>query len=268
MKQPLLHPYLWVLLFVSITQCLPPVFSQEIRVMSYNIHHGNPPARQGVIDLEAIAQVITKEQPDLVALQEVDVRTGRSGPYHQAEVLSKKTGLYAYFAKAIDYDGGAYGLAILSRFPIQQPHTYPLPSHPGTGGEPRVLATVQVELPNGSPLLFACTHLDAQQRPESRHTQIREINRILQEAPHPVILAGDLNDTIGSETIRVLDEHFQRSCEDCAPTIPADRPVKAIDFIAFKPQDHFTVLQHQTIPEKDASDHCPVLSVFRLKQQE
>lgn len=238
----------------------------DIRVLSYNIHHANPPSKPDQIDLQAIADVIKEQQADLVALQEVDVHTGRSGPYHQAEELGKKTNMEVYFAKAIDYDGGEYGVAILSKFPMQHQQKYALPSHPETGGEPRVLATADIKLPDGQLLTFACTHMDAQKNPENRQMQIRKITEILQKSAHPVILAGDLNDTIGSETIRILDENFQRTCSDCAPTIPADHPVKAIDFIAFRPASEFEVLEHQSVDEGYASDHVPVFSIIRLKK--
>src|SRR5688572_15097627 len=74
-----------------------------LRVLSYNIHHANPPSKPGQIDLDAVARVITEHQPDLVALQEVDSFTGRSGAFNQAAELGKRTGLSAYFFKAIDF---------------------------------------------------------------------------------------------------------------------------------------------------------------------
>src|SRR5687767_3450568 len=73
-----------------------------LKILCYNIHHASPPSKPGSIDLDAIAKVIMDHQPDLVALQEVDVFTGRSGPYNQAEELGKRTGMSAYFFKAIN----------------------------------------------------------------------------------------------------------------------------------------------------------------------
>src|SRR5690349_10474736 len=93
----------------------------RIKILTYNIHHANPPSKPGMIDIAAVARVINNAKPDLVALQEIDVHTKRSGvTLHEADALAKETGLTAYFAKAIDYDGGEYGIAILSRFPIQK----------------------------------------------------------------------------------------------------------------------------------------------------
>ena len=69
-----------------------------LRVLCYNIHHANPPSQPDSIDIGAIATVIRNQQPDLVALQELDVYTTRSGKtLHQAEELGRLTGMNAFF---------------------------------------------------------------------------------------------------------------------------------------------------------------------------
>nr|WP_315823812.1 endonuclease/exonuclease/phosphatase family protein [Paraflavitalea speifideiaquila] len=113
--------------------------------MSYNIHHANPPSKAGVIDLDAIAAVINKYKPDVVALQEVDVNTKRSG-LNEAFLLAQKTKMNFYFARAIDYDGGQYGVAILSKYALSGGFTLPLPTLAGSNGEPRVLASAHIEV--------------------------------------------------------------------------------------------------------------------------
>src|SRR5688572_12972718 len=154
----------------------------DLRVLCYNIHHANPPSRPDVIDLDAIANVIKKERPHLVALQEVDVFTERSGKsIHQAEKLAEMTGMEAYFAKAIDYGGGEYGVAILSRLPMEAMQNIPLPTATGTGGEPRTLATAVITLPQGKKILFACTHLDAQRPDTNRLLQVNRIVEVLKK---------------------------------------------------------------------------------------
>jgi endonuclease/exonuclease/phosphatase family metal-dependent hydrolase len=144
-----------------------------LKVMSYNIHHANPPSKVGLIDLDAIAAVINKEKPDLVGLQEVDRFTKRSGNIDEAKILAEKTGLHYQFFKAIDYDGGDYGVAILSRFPISNPAGFALPQV--TKGEPRVLSYVDVTLPNKTILTFSNTHLDATRPDSNRVAQIKTI---------------------------------------------------------------------------------------------
>ncbi len=92
---------------------------QTIKIMTYNIRHASPPSHPDKIDVDTVAGVIKKYQPDIVALQEVDVNTGRSGKQlHEAQVIAEKTGLQASFGKAIDFSGGAYGIAILTKYPI------------------------------------------------------------------------------------------------------------------------------------------------------
>lgn len=239
----------------------------SIRVMSYNIHHANPPSRADFIDVDAIARVITNAKPDLVAIQEVDVHTRRSGSsLNEAEELGVKTGMQVYFAKAIDHDGGDYGVAVLSRFPLSAGTTYPLPVIEGTKGEPRVLATVQIQLPGDQKIIFACTHLDAQRADSNRIVQIKEVVKILRKETYPVILAGDLNAVAGGEVINTLDQYFTRTCKkNCGFTIPVDKPTKTIDFIAYSANDLFKIRSHKVIDEKYASDHLPVVAELELK---
>ncbi|UPK70713.1 endonuclease/exonuclease/phosphatase family protein [Chitinophaga filiformis] len=234
-----------------------------LKVLSYNIHHANPPSRPGLIDLDAIARVINEQQPDFVALQEVDVYTGRSGKdVHEADVLAAKTGMRAFFAKAIPYDGGEYGIAVLSRYPLKETHVYALPSVPGVEAEPRALCTVTVTLADGRQLMMASTHLDVTKSDSNRILQTREISHILGQAAMPVILAGDMNAKEESKAISILDSTFTRTCKTCPFTIPVEAPRSAIDFIMYKPASAFRVVQHKVIPERYASDHLPVLATL------
>jgi endonuclease/exonuclease/phosphatase family metal-dependent hydrolase len=236
---------------------------QELTIMSYNIHHANPPSKAGLIDVDAIAAVINKHKPDVVALQEVDVNTKRSG-LNEASLLAQKTKMNFYFAKAIDYDGGQYGVAILSKYTLSGGSTLPLPTLAGSNGEPRVLATAQIEV-NGKKLIIGCTHLDAQRSDTNRLLQIAAIADYFQHEKGAVILTGDLNATSGGAVINTLDQHFTRTCmQDCGFTIPVESPSKTIDFIAYRPTAGFTVLSHKVIDEKYASDHLPVIATLKI----
>ncbi|HTE27322.1 endonuclease/exonuclease/phosphatase family protein [Flavitalea sp.] len=236
-----------------------------LNLLSYNIHHCNPPTAGTLIDVDTIAGVIRKLNPDLVALQEVDVKTKRSGGIDQARLLGEKTGMKAYFFKAIDHDGGEYGVGILSKLPVSDFKQYKLPTVSESKGEPRILATVTITGKDGNDLIFACTHLDAQSNPQNRLLQIREINSILKDNKLPVIIAGDLNAATGSEVINIFDEMFARTCTNCAFTIPVLKPNKTIDFIGYKPTTRFEVEKHEVINETYASDHLPVSVRLKLK---
>ncbi len=240
--------------------------TSNLRVMTYNIHHANPPAGS-TIDINGIANIIKAQNPHLVAIQEVDVFTTRSGPtIHQAQAIAALTGMTAYFGKAIDYAGGEYGVAILSKFPISDTKNQQLPTEPGTGGERRTLASAVITLGNGKKLVFASTHLDALASDTNRFLQITKIKELLQAETLPVILAGDFNAVPGTRILNTLDSYFTRTCTTgCGFTIPATGANKTIDFIAYAQSDKFTVQEHRVIDEKFASDHLPVFSVVRIK---
>ena len=238
---------------------------KQVRVMTYNIHHANPPskAEAGEIDIDAIAAVIRKENPDLVALQEVDADTRRSGKGNQAELIAEKLGMEAFFGRAIDHEGGYYGVAILSRYPLAETKVTPLPEDAAPASEDRVLATAKVTLPGGVVIRFGSTHLDVVS-PENREQQVKAINGVAAEGTTPFIVAGDFNAVPGSVAILELDKAFARTCgSDCAPTIPVDKPDRTIDFIAFSKGSPFEVVSQKVIPERYASDHLPVVATLR-----
>src|SRR5699024_4851423 len=146
-----------------------------LRVVTYNIHHANPPAKPGVIDVEGIARVIKETGAELVALQEVDVNTTRSGlELNQAKKLDQLTDMHYFFSKSIDFQGGRYGNAVLSKFPIVDSLALNLPIDEQIGGEKRSVAAITVELPAGQQIIFASTHLGFKSE-TNRLIQIKEI---------------------------------------------------------------------------------------------
>jgi len=235
--------------------------------LSYNIHHANPPSKPGIIDVDAIANVINQQKVDIVALQEVDVNTSRSGvSLNEAEEIARLTGMTAFFAKAIDYAGGEYGVAILSKFPMENKKNTALPTDDATKGEHRTLATATIVLPGNKKFVFACTHLDAQHEDVNRQLQIKKILEVLKEEELPVVIAGDFNALPNSDVIKQLDSDFTRSCvSNCPFTIPETSPNRTIDYIAFAPATKFTVVSHTVVDESYASDHRPVKAQLQIQ---
>ncbi len=125
-----------------------------IRVLCYNIHHGEGTDQK--VDLPRLAQVISKLKPDLVALQEVDQGNKRTGQVDQPGELARLTGLHGIFGKQIPYQGGSYGQAILARSKPEHPKVHLLPGEPDR--EQRIAFEVTVTLA-GQPIVFASTHL-------------------------------------------------------------------------------------------------------------
>jgi len=241
-----------------------PEKGQKIKVMTYNIHHCNPPSAGDKIDLDAIAKVIRKENPDFVALQEVDVNTERSGKgMNQAKELAKRTGMNYFFSKAIDHQGGDYGVAVLSRFPILDSTRFILPVDPVIKGETRTIAAITVEISKGKKIVFASTHLDLKE--QNRLTQAELIVKHFESSQWPVIIGGDFNAVPESKVIQYLDQNYTRSCKTCAFTIPVSKPDRAIDFVFYKNDDKVQSLSTSVIDEQYASDHLPVVVELKTR---
>src|SRR5678815_3613975 len=90
---------------------------RKLRVMTYNIHVGVGMDKK--LDLQRIADVINKEKPDLVGLQEVDRGVKRTEGKDEIAELAAMTRMHFAFAPNLDYQGGKYGVAILSRMPLK-----------------------------------------------------------------------------------------------------------------------------------------------------
>ncbi len=252
----------WLLALVLIS--ISNAWSQSrLKVMTYNIHHANPPAKPDYIDIHAIAKVINDSGADAVALQELDVNNMRSGKnMNQAEELATLTGMHHFFAKGIDFQGGEYGVAILSKYPIVGARRYALPIIEGSGGEPRALAVATLLLDGGEKVTFACTHLDLVE--ENRLLQADFIIKKLgKKRKMPVIFCGDLNAEPGSAVMDRFLTHFSRSIPD-GPTYPQVNPSQRLDYILYRPKDSLTVTKPKIINETYASDHLPLYVEFEL----
>lgn len=231
-----------------------------VRVVTYNIHHGE--GTDGQFDLARLANVIRSAEPDLVALQEVDQGTARAGRVNQLTELGRLTGLHATFGKAMDFQGGGYGVGVLSRRPALSAETYPLPGP--ADREPRTALAVEVEMGERGPVLqFICTHLDSGRDVENRVVQAESLNRLIVRDERASILAGDMNSRIDTETMQVLGMHWTNtSPADLSPTDPAARPTGRVDYVLVRPAGAWRVIESKVVDAPVASDHRPVLVVL------
>jgi endonuclease/exonuclease/phosphatase family metal-dependent hydrolase len=230
----------------------------EIRVLCYNIHHGRGTDDQ--IDLNRIARVIELAKPDLVALQEVDNRTERTDRVDQTAELAGLTGYHGKFVKQIDYEGGEYGQAILSRYPISDVQSHWLPGVPDR--DRRIVGVVQLSI-GGQELSFATTHLHHINE-SFRVAQAQELNRLFSDSTRPVILAGDFNAEPASPPLVQLAQVWTvAQLEDELKTFPAVSPTKQLDYVLFCPKAAFEIVSAEVMDEPLASDHRPVLVVLR-----
>lgn len=240
----------------------------RIRVLSYNIHHGA--GVDGKLDLERIAGVINSVKPDLVSLQEVEKNTNRTGNVDQPAVLGKLTGLTPVFEKNIDFGGGYYGNAVLSRFPIVEHKNHLLPCL--NNGEQRGALVVKVEAgPAKLPLVFVATHLDHRRDDQERRQSAEVINKLAADWKAPAILAGDLNAPPESEVLKIFGQQWKRANREIMPTIPVNNPRTQIDYILVRSPGKdgaaasgWKVLSFKVLDEAVASDHRAVFAELEL----
>jgi endonuclease/exonuclease/phosphatase family metal-dependent hydrolase len=249
-----------IFLFGSQVSAQAPDSSRIIRVLTYNILHGK--TLKGDFDLDLIASVISKEKPDLVALQEVDYKTNRSKKYDLVTELGICTNMSPLFARAMYYDGGEYGEGILSNYTFLTTKNHPLPYTEGK--EPRAAAEVNVVIKSGDTIRFVGTHLDHEADGYNRFIQAQELDRAVRRDDVPTILVGDLNETPENRGMQFLFENWARSFDNDAFTFPSDQPIKKIDYVLFYPAKRWRVLEKRVIDERIASDHRPVLVVLEL----
>ena len=240
---------------------IEPTF--RLRVLSYNIHHGE--GTDGKVDLERIAKVVVAQQPDLVALQEVDNQTKRTDRVDQTAELAKLTGLNGRFAKQIDFEGGEYGQAVLSKYPIAALKVHVLPGQPEREQRIAGVATIMV---NGVEINFATTHLH-HARSDLRIEQAIELNRLFQTTEHPSIAVGDMNAVPTEATTAELAKEWllTRGEYDGVGklwTFPAVKPTKQLDYIAARPIATWRLVEARVVDEELASDHRPLLAVLEF----
>ncbi|MGH9142323.1 MAG: endonuclease/exonuclease/phosphatase family protein [Vicinamibacterales bacterium] len=232
-----------------------------LRVLTYNIHHGE--GTDGRLDLSRLATVMTSVHPDLVALQEVDEGTERTSGVNELDELAHLTSLHPAFGKSMDYRGGEYGVAVLSRWPVLQTRNDPLPNL--ADREPRTALTVEVAVGAGGPHIgFTCTHLDQGRDPENRLAQVRYLNdRLVRDDGLAAILAGDLNARPDTPIMEELQGSWANPpAVDPSPIGPTGRPRLRVDYVLIRPAARWRVIESIIVDEPVASDHRPLLVVL------
>ncbi|MBA3672490.1 MAG: endonuclease/exonuclease/phosphatase family protein, partial [Gemmatimonadaceae bacterium] len=212
-----------------------PVGDGSLQVMVYNIHAGKD--AKGVDNLARVAALVREAGADLVLLQEVDRNTTRSGKVDQPAELAKMTGYSVALGKSLDFQGGDYGIALLSRSPIGAWERVHLPVEPpqersGGSHEARV-ALVATVATSAGPVTIVNTHLDASREDTYRRQEVRRIVALvdsLRARGTPVIIGGDFNSTPESAAQEDVRRSGMRdSWTECgrggALTFPANVPV-------------------------------------------
>jgi endonuclease/exonuclease/phosphatase family metal-dependent hydrolase len=246
-----------LLLVLSVSAAPLAAAQTPVRIVTYNIRHGE--GMDGTVDLERIAAALRSLDADVIALQEVDRRTERTGGVDQTARLAELLRMRGFFGAHRSFQGGEYGVTILSRVPVLDVRTHPMPASAGND-----LAVLEVVLGVGSHRLSTVSvHLAGS--PEERRAQADSLTRIYSEAEGPVILAGDFNARRGSQVMEVLGRDWRILDKEGDPeTYPSDDPNREIDFVLLRPPGAFEVVAHHVVDETLASDHRPIVVDVRI----
>lgn len=243
--------------------CLPlPFKATTIRVMTYNIHVGIGMDKK--LDLRRIASVINAQHPDLVGLQEVDRGVERTQRIDEIVELAKLTKMDYAFAFNLRYQGGQYGVAILSRFPIKATeHRLYLNTREA---ERRGVIRAEVDA-RGLTINFVTTHLDYQYA-DGRLFETQQLLEALKDIKAPLIIVGDFNDVPDGQFYQLMRSQFNDAWPDNRASneglsYPSDKPAKRIDYIFFRSSDRVRT-KRAWIVKTLASDHVPVVADLEI----
>lgn len=232
-------------------------FAQDtLKVMTYNIRNGN--GMDKVRSYERIADVILKQDPDVVAIQELDSMTKRSNQTYVLGEVAKLTRMHDYYGPAINYSGGKYGVGILSKKQPLKVSQHPLPGR----GERRTFLMAEFEN-----YIFCCTHLALTE--EDRMLSLDIIDSIAACQTKPFIIAGDMNAEPGSDFVNRLQKNYHVFNSLKQATWPAPEPEQTIDYIAmWKPtSEGYANVHTWVVDEPVASDHRPIMSKIRVAKK-
>jgi len=236
------------------------IFSMQaqntLKLMTYNIR--NATGMDNVCNFQRIANVINNASPDVVAIQEVDSMTNRSGQKYVLGEIAERTQMHDYFAPAIDFDGGKYGIGLLSKQVPLRLQILPLPGRE----EARALILAEFE-----DYIYCCTHMSL--TGEDRMKSLELLKTFIASSRKPLFLAGDMNDEPESDFIKELQKDFQILSNPKQHTYPAPEPKETIDYIAALKQNTggFAVISTKVINEPMASDHRPILVELRTAEK-
>jgi endonuclease/exonuclease/phosphatase family metal-dependent hydrolase len=218
-----------------------------LNVATYNIKHCD--VGGGKIDLKRVAAMIKSLGCGLVALQEVDNKTSRSGGVDQTRELARYAGFPHYaFGKSRDYGGGQYGNAILSHIPFVAKRTLRIPGVNYTlYNEDRCILCVDVT-PEGKQLQFCSTHWGFQ---EAQSAAMDVCIRVFAGGGRDnTCIAGDFNCGVGSLAFQCMNLHWTPALD-----------IHPID--NFYVRSNVRLLSHAVVPD-GTPDHSPVVGVIEV----
>lgn len=240
------------------------------RIVTYNVHRCVGNDRR--LDVSRVAAVLAALNPDIVALQELDVGRRRTGHADQAHEIARHLTMSHHFHAALQVEEEQYGDAILTRFPERLVKVGPLPGYDRIRAlEPRGALWVEVMI-DGRPVQIINTHLGLVPREQQIQAAYLAGPAWLE---HPgcqgdTILLGDFNATMSSLVYRTLTQRLRPARRLAArkqptSTFPSQLPVLRIDhlFVSDGIKVHEVSAPFDPLT-RVASDHLPLVMDFDL----
>ena len=150
-----------------------------VKILSYNVR--NCQGMDNITSYKRVADIINRIAPEVVALQELDSATQRSNGIVVLDQLASLTSMYKTFGASIDYQGGKYGIGILTK---EKPVKWEVIALPGRE-ERRSLLIVELK-----DYFICCTHFSLTE--EDRIASVDIINNALKNLSKPVFLGRRL----------------------------------------------------------------------------
>ncbi len=236
-----------------------------VRIMTYNVH--SCVGVDGRHSPKRIARVIGRYQPDIVALQELDIGRKRTGEADQPHLIAKELEMLYHFHPAMEVAEERYGDAVLSRYPMELVRAMKLPRlESRLKLEPRGAVWVSVQVGDVR-LQIINAHLSFY-GPECRHQAKALVGPEWLAHPRcadPVILCGDFNCLPNTNPWRTLNgklRDVQRVLEEHRPlaTWFGRYPIGRIDHVFVSPGIRVCAIEvPNTRLDKLASDHLPLI---------
>lgn len=232
-----------------------PTDGLQLRLAAYNIRHGVGLDQR--LDLDRTAAVLRALDADLIALQEVDKGCRRSGKVDQAERLAELAGYpHHAFGAFMEYDGGEYGMALLSRSPLRDVRNIRLPA----GAEPRTALAAVIEKGDAAVRVVGIHFYETEQE---RLAQARGLLAVLAGFDNaPTVWIGDFNSEPGDGVMTWLAGRgwsLVPKAEKRPFTFPATEPRVEIDHVLLRPRDPLVASPVVVVDERLASDHRPLV---------
>ncbi|MER8827508.1 endonuclease/exonuclease/phosphatase family protein [Mesorhizobium sp. M0938] len=230
----------------------------SVIIASYNVH--KCVGTDGRFDPQRVGNVIRELSADIIALQEVDERTGRRQGLLDLNTLRRETDLVSAHTPENLGPHGWHGNLILARKGVVQ--AVNLVRLPGL--EPRGALIVDLEI-EGVVLRVIAAHFGLLRR--SRTKQANALLEATRSVLRPTILLGDLNEwrVHSRSSLLALLPHFG-PIHTVLPSFPSRFPMLALDRILAKPPSLISSLEvHHTSLSRIASDHLPIKARLNLQ---